>query len=338
MSAADWLVERTGAWRVWMRTVSAMPAADWIALVERLAASAGSLHRSKHADTYRVARPGGEVYVKVYRRYRRWTALKDWFRPSKAAHVRLVSAALTAKGFVVPEVLAAGEERRGVALGRSFCATAALGGEPIAERITALTRGAASIAFTGGADPTALARGINPTAPARGADPTALTRGADPTALTRGADPTALRAKRGLLTRLGREVARLHDAGVVAGDLVPANVWIALAEADLAIAFLDHDRTEVGRVPAAWRRARRNLVQLNRVVVAGVSSADRMRVYRAYAGARGWSRADARRRLPWIVAKTLARRRAERARVAIPPAADLRVVMRAGGPYDGGRR
>ena len=110
----------------------------WVDAVEHLVASGASLHRSKHADTYRWARPGGHVYVKVYRRYRRWTAIKDWFRPSKAVHVQRVSAALAAEGFLVPDVLAAGEERRGFVVRRSFVATAGLGGEPIAARVAAL--------------------------------------------------------------------------------------------------------------------------------------------------------------------------------------------------------
>ena len=73
--------ERVGRWRVWSREPAAMPTALGRARSTRLAAGGDSLHRSKHADTYRWARPGGDVYVKVYRRYRRWTALKDWFRP-----------------------------------------------------------------------------------------------------------------------------------------------------------------------------------------------------------------------------------------------------------------
>ena len=131
-------------------------------------------------------------------------------------------------------------------------------------------------------------------------------------------------------------MARLHAAGVVAGDLVPANVWIALQAADLSIAFLDHDRTRIGAAPTPWPQARRNLVQLNRIVLVGVGTTDRLRVYRAYARAHGWSTANARARLPWIVAKTLARRRAERGST-IPPGADFRSVMRFGGPYAGGR-
>lgn len=286
MSAQGGTETRAAAWRVWTRDPAALPPADVLAWVAHVVGTV-SLHRSKHADTYRWTRSGGDVYVKVYRRYRRWTAIKDWFRPSKAANVRAVSQVLTDGGFVVPTVLATGEERGLFGVRRSFCATAALVGEPVAERIAAL----------------AAAR-----------------------------EPTTLHAKRGLLETLGREVARLHTAGVVAGDLVPANVWIALADGELRLAFLDHDRTRIGGAPAPWRRARRNLVQLNRIVVPGVTTADRLRVYRAYAHARGWSAAEARTTVPWIVAKTLARRRAERGAV-IPPHADFRTVMRADGPY-----
>jgi tRNA A-37 threonylcarbamoyl transferase component Bud32 len=279
--------ERHGRWRVWCADPVAVPAATWLTTVERLIASGGSLHRSKHADTYRWTRPEGEVYVKVYRRYRRWTALKDWFRPSKAANVGQVSAALASRGFHVPHVLAVGEERRGFAVQRSWCATAALDGEPLATRIAALAAG-------GGGTP--------------------------------------LRAKRGLLETLGREVARLHATGVLAGDLVPANVWITVAAGDLTIAFLDHDRTRFASATTPWPQARRNLVQLNRIVLPGVTTSDRLRVYRAYASARGWKDDETRRHVPWLVAKTLARRRAERG-AAIPSGADFRTVMRAGGPY-----
>ena len=77
-------------------------------------------------------------------------------------------------------------------------------------------------------------------------------------------------------------------------------------------------------------------MQLNRIVLNGVGATDRLRVYRAYARAHAWSESEARHHLPWIVAKTLARRRAERG-ATIPADADFRSVMRAGGPYTGGR-
>jgi hypothetical protein len=292
------MTTRIGSWDVWTAAEEAVSAAEWLAAVDRLQAARGSLHRSKHADTYRWTRAEGDVYVKVYRRYRRWTALKDWFRPAKAANVRRVSAELAAMGFLVPRVVAMGTERRWLGPGRSWCATAALAGEPVSDRVATLTRAE---------DGTQADMGEGSETAAR----------------------TALRAKRGLLTTVGREVAALHARGVVAGDLVPANVWIAIADADLRVAFLDHDRTRVGRAPAPWRRARRNLVQLNRVVLTGVGVTDRLRVYRAYAGARGWSRGDADRRLGWIVRKTIARRLAERGTSPTAAESGFRALMRA---------
>jgi tRNA A-37 threonylcarbamoyl transferase component Bud32 len=242
---------------------------EWLALADRLATTATPCHCSKHAVTYRTVVDGGDVYVKRYHRYRWRTAVKDAMRPSKARHLMRVSAELAAAGFVVPRVLAAAEERRGPLLGGAWVATAALHGQPIAERLAELARRRAA---------------------ATAADARLL-----------------LAEKRRVLGALGAAVARLHARGFVAGDLVPANVW--LTDGAGAIAFLDHDRTRAGRRPAPWRRARRNLVQLNRFVVTGVLTTDRARVYRAYAAGRGWSRAEARRRLPWIVAKTIARRR-----------------------------
>lgn len=142
----------------------------------------------------------------------------------------------------------------------------------------------------------------------------------------------ALRAKRALLAALGGEVARLHTAGFVAGDLVPSNVWTA--SDGRAPAFLDHDRTSRGRGAAPWWRARRNLVQLNRVVLDGVVLTDRLRVFRAYAAARAFPRRQARRRLGWIVAKTIERRRRfDHVALDDPARVSFRELMRPGGRF-----
>ena len=266
---------RIGTWRIWLPDGDARreapPSAgeaEWLALAERVATT-DPWHQSKHALTYRAFVDGRDVYLKRYHRYRWRTALKDLWRPSKARHVERVSGELAAAGFRVPGVLATAEKRRGPMLVDAWVATAALDGTPIATRCAELARRRATAAPD----------------EAR----------------------TLLGEKRRMLAALGTAVADLHRRGFVAGDLVPANVW--LTGAPDAIAFLDHDRTRAGRAPAPWRRARRNLVQLNRLVLTGVVATDRARVYRAYAAGRGWSRGEARRRLPWIVAKTIARRR-----------------------------
>ncbi len=153
-----------------------------------------------------------------------------------------------------------------------------------------------------------------------------------------GGDARArLRAKRRLLAAVGATVGRLHTAGFVAGDLVPPNVWVVADDGDApAIALLDHDRTRAGRAPAPWTRARRNLVQLNRLVLPGVVATDRLRVYRAYVAARGLDAATARRYLDWVIAKTIERRRRFDG-VADARTRGFRRLMRADAPRAGAR-
>ena len=143
-----------------------------------------------------------------------------------------------------------------------------------------------------------------------------------------GADPTRRRAKRALLRRLGAEVARLHRAGFVHGDLVPPNLrW-----RDGAPVYLDNDRTRHAVLAVG---ARRNLVQLGRFVVPGVSATDRARVLLAYAGARAWERRRRHRLGTWLVRK-ITQRRCAIDRIAPDAAAraGFRVLMQSGGPFD----
>jgi len=141
----------------------------------------------------------------------------------------------------------------------------------------------------------------------------------------------ARRAKRALLAALGAEVARLHRAGFVHGDLVPPNLLVA---GDRFV-FLDNDRTR--RFPVALG-ARRNLVQLGRFVVPGVGLTDRVRVLRAYADARGLGRRR-RHRLGWWVAQKITARRCAIDHIAPKDAARVgfRELMRSGGRFDPAR-
>jgi hypothetical protein len=138
----------------------------------------------------------------------------------------------------------------------------------------------------------------------------------------------ARRRKRALLAALGNEVARLHAAGFVHGDLVPPNLLLA---GDRFV-FLDNDRTR--RLPGAIG-ARRNLVQLGRFVVPGVGLTDRVRVLRAYADARGLDRRR-RHRLGWWVAHKVTARRCAIDHIAPEDAAraGFRELMRSGGRFD----
>ena len=98
-------------------------------------------------------------------------------------------------------------------------------------------------------------------------------------------DLPAVRRKRKWLKQLALEIRRLHQCGFVHGDLVASNILVGLGEdGGVTFFYMDNDRTR--RYPAwlphlLWRR---NLVQLNRIVLPGISLQDRMRFLRVYLG------------------------------------------------------
>jgi hypothetical protein len=139
--------------------------------------------------------------------------------------------------------------------------------------------------------------------------------------------------KRALLRLLGDGVGRLHAAGFVHGDLVPPNVRVV----DGRLVLLDNDRTRRSRLLVRLG-GRRNLVQLGRFVVAGVTATDRLRVLAAYAAARGLGRGAQRRLARWVMAKTIARRCAiDHIAPATAARVGFRELMRSGGPFDPAR-
>ncbi|MGO9056776.1 MAG: lipopolysaccharide kinase InaA family protein [Candidatus Binataceae bacterium] len=122
--------------------------------------------------------------------------------------------------------------------------------------------------------------------------------------LTQRGDGSMAR-KRALIRALGTEVARLHRCGFVHGDLTPYNIFVAQQEPPRFI-FLDNDRTRAG-FPAGRRyRQLRNLVQLGRFELPGLSNTDRLRFFHAYAAGCGPVRERAMLRR---VAGMLARRK-----------------------------
>lgn len=104
--------------------------------------------------------------------------------------------------------------------------------------------------------------------------------------------------KRVMLRALGAEVARLHRAGYIHGDLTPFNVFVTGLEPPQFV-FIDHERTRRTILSGFERPRLRNLVQLGHLKLGGVTNTDRMRVWCGYAAA-----------LP------LRRRRSQRRRVA----------------------
>jgi hypothetical protein len=135
----------------------------------------------------------------------------------------------------------------------------------------------------------------------------------------------SLRRKRTMLASLAEEIRRLHDLGFVHGDLVPGNIFVApSSDGTVRFIFMDNDRTR--RYPA-WLQHRlwkRNLVQLNRFPLAGISLQDRMRFFHAYVRHDKLLRRE-RKLLRWLEQKTR-QRRAECD--AVDPSGSFRRLMR----------
>jgi Lipopolysaccharide kinase (Kdo/WaaP) family len=91
----------------------------------------------------------------------------------------------------------------------------------------------------------------------------------------------AIEAKRTVLRALGSEVGRLHRAGFIHGDLTPFNIRIVVDQPP-RFAFIDNDRTLGNVFLGRGRRRLRNLVQLGRFALPGITRTDKMRVFRAY--------------------------------------------------------
>jgi hypothetical protein len=216
-------------------------------------------------------------------------------------------------------------QRVATAAGVVFVKSYPAPGAPRARRAFVMARALEAAGF---AAPTPLLvgsrgrEGVLVTADAGGEDVLALL------ARLAGDDPDRRRSKRVLLRRLGAEIARLHRAGFVHGDLVPPNLrW-----RDGAPVYLDNDRTRRGLLAVG---ARRNLVQLGRFVVPGLSATDRTRVLGAYTDARGWDRRRRHRLAAWLVQK-ITQRRCAVDHIAPDAAAraGFRTLMRSGGPFD----
>ena len=119
----------------------------------------------------------------------------------------------------------------------------------------------------------------------------------------------SLAAKRAGLKSAAALLRRFHDAGFVHGDLVATNLFVAAQDHGIKLYFMDNDRTR--RYPAwlpqpFWKR---NLIQLNRMPLAGVTLQDRMRFFKTYQDALSIAAAD--RALARWLERATRRRRAE---------------------------
>jgi hypothetical protein len=118
-----------------------------------------------------------------------------------------------------------------------------------------------------------------------------------------------LAARRVVLHALGAEVARLHRAGYIHGDLTPFNIYVT-GIAPPQFVFIDHERTRRTILSRLERPRMRNLVQLGHLELDGVTNTDRMRVWCGYSAALPARRRRAQRRR--LAAMLQARIRLER--------------------------
>jgi hypothetical protein len=89
---------------------------------------------SRHPQTLKLNLPESHqqsYFLKVYHSASGWSAVKDWFRISKALRFLKQGMALSEAGFLVPPAVAAGEKRHFGILKTAFVLTAAIDGAPL---------------------------------------------------------------------------------------------------------------------------------------------------------------------------------------------------------------
>lgn len=98
---------------------------------------------------------------------------------------------------------------------------------------------------------------------------------------TRPLSAEMITEKRALLHVAGREIGRLHNAGIFHGDLRVGNMIINGRGSSAGIFFIDNERTQYSEVLPLKKRLK-NLVQLNMVRLPQITGTDRLRVFNAY--------------------------------------------------------
>ncbi len=129
--------------------------------------------------------------------------------------------------------------------------------------------------------------------------------------------------KRAGLRRIAGLVRRFHDQGFVHGDLVASNIFVADTAKTPVFYFMDNDRTR--RYPSwlpqsLWKR---NLIQLNRMPLPGITLQDRMRFFQEYLRIQKLSSGQ-RRFARWLEWKT---RRRRKECDGVDPTGDFRRLM-----------
>ncbi len=129
----------------------------------------------------------------------------------------------------------------------------------------------------------------------RGGREIIVTARVDGSNLARFLKGARLASRRVVLRALGAQIARLHRAGYIHGDLTPFNIFVSGLKPPQFV-FIDHERTRRTILSRFERPRMRNLVQLGQLELGGVTNTDRMRVWCGYAAAFSARRRRAARR------------------------------------------
>ena len=95
-------------------------------------------------------------------------------------------------------------------------------------------------------------------------------------------DKRLRRWKREVMDALGKLVGRLHNSGVVHGDLRPNNILLSAQNREPTFCFIDNERNHYGYGRAAVSAAIKNLSQLNMIWPEDVSASYRLRFINSY--------------------------------------------------------
>ncbi len=113
---------------------------------------------------------------------------------------------------------------------------------------------------------------------------------------------SSVREKRSLLTDFGTIIGRMHEQGIIHGDLRTGNVLVKKEAHGFLFCFIDNERTR--KYPKApLQLVKKNLVQIN-MFRTGISNADRLRFMKAYAGQRRLSQEESLALIKMVVDRT----------------------------------
>jgi len=101
----------------------------------------------------------------------------------------------------------------------------------------------------------------------------------------RGSNSAAIIAwKRQVIRALGREIGRLHQQGIIHGDLRPNNVLIEFGQPTPTFHFIDNERSRCWNRQPTQKLIEKNLVQIGMLYSLDLSRSDRLRFFYAYQG------------------------------------------------------